>query len=312
MHVGIIGSGRLGRTIAYTLLHEWYIEELSLVDIIPGVASSTEKEMRHVAASLGRYVEISSYENASELGGADIILVTAGRPRTADMTRRDLAEVNGRIIRRIAEEVYPRNKGCRFLIVTNPVDAMATLFRRVVGGGFVLSTGTHLDSVRFRSELAERLGVPSSSVEAYVGGEHGPASVFLWSLTRIEGARLEEYGRLRGAPLDKDSVERSVKGVAREIIANLGATLYGPSAAFRDIVRAILLNTGRIMSVASPVKFGGVPTEVNVSIPQKVGRSLGPTLLHVLSEGEKAAIREAAKSIYATYSAAARSAGIED
>ncbi len=309
MHVGIVGTGRLGRAIAFALLEEWYVDEMSLADIAPGLAAAVEEELRHAASAMGRDVEFHSYEDSSEISGADILIVVAGKPRTADMSRRDLAEFNGKVMRNVAESVYPNNKGAKYVVVTNPVDAMATLFWRVTRAEYVISTGTHLDSVRFRSELAKKLGVPVSRVEAYVAGEHGPNSVFLWSMTKVDGHPVEEYASSRGLELDKSGVEAAVKEVARKVIARLGATIYGPAASFREIVRSIALNQGRVLSVASPLKIGGV--KVCVGVPQKVARSLGPTLLGMLAEEERRSIEEAAKAIHETYLAAARSAGLE-
>ncbi len=309
MHLAIVGAGRLGSVIAYTLVHEWYIDEISLVDIKPGLAKTLEEELRHVAASLGRDITFYSHERSSEVSGADIVIIVAGKPRTADMTRRDLAGVNGGIVASIAREIYPHNREARYVIVTNPVDAMATLFKQVTGARYVISTGTHLDSVRFRSEIAKILKVPVSSVEAYVGGEHGPRSVFLWSLTSINGIKFEEYIKKEGIKVSKDAIENSVREVARKIIANLGATLYGPASAFRDIIRAVALNTGHVLSIASPAKFSNIPIEVNVGIPQKVGWKLGYTFYDKLTAGEKKLIEKAARSIYEAYLVALKSMG---
>ncbi len=311
MHIAVVGVGRVGKAVAYTLLHEEYVTEMSLADVIPGMTKAFAEELRHAAASLSKDVEIHAYESASDVSGADIVIVTAGRPRTPDISRRDLVDTNAKIMRSVAEEVYPGNKSARFVIVANPVDAMATLFKRATGAEFVISTGTHLDTLRFRAELAKVLQVPVSSVEAYVAGEHGPNAVFLWSLVRVDGVPFDEFVEERGASVSKEQVEKSVKEIARRIIAVLGGTCYGPAAAFRDIVRAIALNTGRVLSIAAPLKAPSVPVEVMVSVPQRVGRTLGYTLFDYLADSEKEAIYKAARAIYETYALALRIAGLE-
>lgn len=84
----------------------------------------------------------------------------------------------------------------------------------------------------------------------------------------------------------------------------MGGTCYGPAAAFRDIVRAIALNTGRVLSVATPLKVPGIPMEVMVGVPQRVGRTLGYTLLSHLTEKEKRQVYRAGEAIYKTYNEA--------
>jgi len=306
VHIGIVGVGRVGRALAYTLIHENYITELSLVDIIPNLSMVFSEELRHALASLGREISINHYTNPSDITNADIVLITAGKPRTPDMTRRDLAHVNARIIKDIAESVFPGNKEARFIVVTNPVDAMAMLFKKLTRAEFVISSGTHLDTLRFKVELARTLGVPVRHVETYVAGEHGPNSVFLWSLTRVNGIPLHQFLHEKGISLNTSDVELKVKEIARQIISVLGGTCYGPAAAFRDIVRAIALNTCRILSIASPIKVPDIPEEVMVSVPQKIGRNLGYTLLQYLSDEEKGLIYRAGKAIYETYLSALR------
>ncbi len=310
MHIAIVGSGRLGRAIAFALLNEWYVDALSLVDIAPGVAWASAEELKHAAAAMGRDLEIRHYENCAGVEGADIVVVTAGKPRTADMTRRDLAAVNGKVIASIARSIYPNNESARFVIVTNPVDAMATLFWKITGAEFVISTGTQLDSVRFRSELAKQLKVPRSAVEAYVAGEHGPNSVFLWSMTRVCGMPVHEYLDKHGVKIDREDIERAVRSVAREVIARVGATIYGPAATFREIIRSIALNESRVMTIAAPTQLMGSNYEVCVSVPRRVGRALGPPIVSEVCRNEYEGLLRAAASVHDTFIEAARTAGL--
>jgi malate/lactate dehydrogenase len=95
-----------------------------------------------------------------------------------------------------------------------------------------------------------------------------------------------------------------MKTISKFVIDNIGGTEYGPAASFRDIVRAIVKNTREIVSVATPMKFEGIPEPVFVGTPLKLGRSFGPSLYDVLSREEKKGIWEAAKAIYETFLAA--------
>ena len=303
MHIAVVGTGNVGRTIAYTLLYEGLCDELSLVDIKPGLADALADELKHAAAGLRRDVRIYAYERDEDLHSADLIIVSAGFPRPpgVEMSRRDLFRKNAEIIKYIAEVVPPNNPGARYVIVTNPVDAMATLFRRISKASFVISTGTHLETLRFRARLAEVLNVPVSKVDGFVGGEHGEEAIILWSTVRVFGIPINEYVKTYCLSLDKDSIESYVRRISVKIINALGATRFGPAVAFRDIVKAIVNNLDTVLSIAIPLKFNDIPEEVMVSVPTKVGMDLGPTLYKYLNQEEREGIVRAAKAIYKTY-----------
>ena len=304
MHLAVIGTGRVGRPTAYTLLCEGLFDEITLVDVKPGLADAFAEELRHVAASLGLDVEIHSFDKDEDVSGTDVVIVCAGYPRPpgVKMDRRDLAKKNGEVIKHIAEVVSSRNHGAKYIIVTNPVDAMATLFQKVSNEGFVISTGTHLDTLRFRSKLARELRVPVSKISGFVGGEHGKAAVFLWSTVEVCDKKLEDFLDDKSIKLDKKEVENYVKEISRSIINSIGATEVGPASAFRDIVKAIVCDEKRILSIATPLKFRGVPESVHVSIPVIVGKEIGCSIYEKLSKEEREAIISSAEKIYETYS----------
>ncbi|KYH36325.1 MAG: malate dehydrogenase, partial [Candidatus Bathyarchaeota archaeon B23] len=298
-HIAVVGTGRVGRPTAYTLLCEGLAEELSLVDVKPGLAWAFGEELKHAATSLKLDVEINAYERDEEVSGADLVVVTAGKPRIpgVKMSRRDLVPENARTIAYIAEVMPPRNRGARWVVVSNPVDAMATLFKRVSGESYVISTGDHADTLRFRAKLAMELAVPYSRVEGYVGGEHGKAAYPLWSTVRIGGQPLEEYLASTGKTLDRGAVVEYLRGVSKRIVDTIGGTEYGPASAFRDIVRSILQDRREVYSVAVSRRMPGIPEEVNVNVPIHVGQSLGPDLWSELTDEEQGALVEAARAI---------------
>ncbi len=301
MHVAIIGCGKIGQSLALLLLNEWYVTELTLVDIVPNLARALAEDYRHGAASLNKNVEITGLEDAAGIENADLIVVTAGSPRRADQSRRDLAVKNAKIVKNIAERVFKKNEESWYLIVTNPVDAMATLFYKVTESRRVIGSGTHLDTLRFRSEIAKKIGVEVGKVEGFIAGEHGEAAVPLWSTVRIDGLKLDNF--IDGdVELFKREVEKAVKEVAAQIIRYAGATIHGPIHAFRDIIRAILLNQQRILSIATPYEIE--KGEVYISRPTLVGKTLRTVKLEEVTEEEYEKIREAAKAVYRTFSQA--------
>ena len=303
VHITQIGTGHVGRPTAYTIMCSKIADKLTLCDAKPGLAAAFAEELKHVTASIGLEVEINSCEKDEDVAGSDIILISAGEPRTpgVKMTRRDLAIQNAKIVKQISEATTANNPGAKYIVITNPVDAMAMVCKKYTKANFVISTGTNLESLRFRSVLAQTLGVPVSQVRGWVGGEHGDAAVPLWSTTKIFDLPVEEYVASKTQSLPRHEIASYVKDVSKFIVDNIGGTEYGPAASFRDITRAITNSTYEILSVATPIRFSEIPEPVFVGTPMHLGLTIGSSLYDSLSENEQEAIGEAAKAIYQTY-----------
>jgi malate dehydrogenase len=305
VHIAQIGTGRVGRPTAYTILCAELADTITVCDIKPGLAHAFAEELRHVTASLRLDVEIISCEKDEDVAGADVILVSAGEPRTSGvkMTRRDLAVQNGQIVKSVAEKTAPNNPDAKYVVITNPVDAMTMVCKRYSRADFVISTGTNLESLRFRSGLARALNVPVSTVVGYVGGEHGQGAAILWSTVNVAGLPLNEYLKSNGKTLNHDEIDSYVKSVSKLIVDNIGGTEYGPAASFRDIVRAIVRNTQEVLPVAAPMSFSGLPEPVFVSVPLRLGNTISCSTYATLSFQEKKKLTAAAETIYQTYKA---------
>jgi malate dehydrogenase len=302
VHIAVAGAGRVGGQVAFNLIFERYVTALSLVDVAPEVAQMTKEELYHAIASHGFDVRINAYESDRKIQRADLIVLAAGYPRTRDMSRRDLAAENARIVKQVVLDTVDNNPKAWYLVITNPVDAMATLASKTADGKRpVVGTGTNLETARFRTIVSRELKVPIATVEAYVGGEHGEAAVPLWSMVRIEGLPLDEYLEKTHGKLDRTACEYYVKEVSKEILQVLGGTRYGPAGAFIEIIRGIMLNTGKIMSYSRLRKFETVPEPVHVTVPARIAKSLGPDIWNLLTEQEKEAIKNSAEAIYGTY-----------
>ncbi len=199
MHIAQIGTGRVGRPTVYSILCAGLADTLTVCDTKPGLAAAFAEDLKHAAASLRVDVEINACDKDEEVHGADIILISAGEPRIpgVKMSRRDLAVQNAQTIKAISQAVSPMNTGAKYIVISNPVDAMAMICKKYTKANFVISTGTNLESLRFRSKLSETFGVPRNQVEGWVGGEHGDAAFALWSTTEICGKPVEKYATSR-------------------------------------------------------------------------------------------------------------------
>jgi malate dehydrogenase len=306
VHIAQIGTGRVGRPTAYTIMCANLADTLTVCDIKPGLAAAFAEELKHVTASIKMDVDINYCEKDEEVNNADLILISAGEPRTpgVKMSRRDLAVKNAKIVKYISETTAPRNPSAKYIVISNPVDVMAMVCKKYSKADFVISTGTNLESLRFRSKLAKTLNVSNSKVEGWVGGEHGDAAIPLWSTTKINNQSIEIYTSSRSQAFNKNEVDNYVKTVSKLIIDSIGGTEYGPAASFRDITRAIVENTGEILSVATQNKFEEIPEPIFVGTPIHLGQKLGFSYYEKLSTKEQEALSEAAKAIYQTYQVA--------
>jgi malate dehydrogenase len=303
LHIAQIGTGRVGRPTAYTIMCSQLADTITVCDTKPGLAKAFAEELRHVTASLKLDVEIIACDRDEDVAGADIILVSAGKPRTpgVKMSRRDLAIQNGKNIKNISETTAPNNPGAKYVVITNPVDAMAMVCKKYSNANFVIGTGTNLETLRFKSKLAKTLNIPVSTIKGWVGGEHGTDAIILWSTIKINGQPLHEYLESTGKSLIKEEIDSYVKTVSKLIIDNIGGTEYGPAASFRDIVRAIANNTNELLPIAAPTKLSTLPEPIFVSVPRRLGTSIGASIYDNLLTKEKIGITQAAEAIYQTY-----------
>ena len=311
VHIAVVGNGRIGRPTAYTLFCECLADEISLVDVAPGKAWAFGEELHHVAASLKYDIKINTYEVDEGPQDADLVLVCPGKPRIpgVQMDRRDLVAANAEIINHIAEVMPPRNPDAKWVIITNPVDAMATLFKKVSGAHFVIGTGDHPDTLRFRTKLARDLQVPISGIDGFVGGEHGSAAYPLWSTVKVHGEPLDDYLLKSGKTLDREAAVVYVRGISKKVVDIIGGTEVGPASGFRDIARSLIQDRGETYSLSQSLKLLGLPEAVNVNVPTKVGAEIGPNIWDQLPAEEQDNITIAAKAIYENYQTGLKAVG---
>jgi L-lactate dehydrogenase len=265
--VAIIGTGWVGASVAISTLHSGVADEILLHDARADVAEGEAMDLAHG----GPFYPAASVRTASveEMADADAVVVAAGRGGSAGETRLQLLKDNAAVVRDLGR----RLAGARGVVVmvTNPVDVLTRVMTEVSGlpPARVLGTGTTLDTARLRHLLGEAANVDTRSVHAHVVGEHGDSSVVLWSSARVGGVRLRDWpdwDRAREEPL-----ARQVRRAAYEIIRRKGATNHAIGLATADLLRALLRDERRALTV-SRVQDGACGLrEVALSLPAIVG-----------------------------------------
>ena len=304
MKLGIVGVGNVGSAIALAAVTRGSAREIMLVDRSVKVAEAVATDLRY-GTPLGPRIDIA-HGDYEALEGSGVVLITSGiNEKTGGATDRNdpegrlrLLQKNAAIYREIVPRIVRAAPQAVLVAVSDPPDPLADVARKASGHERVLSTGTFLDSLRFRMHLGAYFGVDPIDVEAQVIGDHGTSQVFLWSSARIAGvpvtrllqARSEELGDLRA------KIEKEVRYANITIIEGHDASQYGIGIVSARIAEMILRDE------QSAIPIGSYQREVGVtlSLPSIVGRSgVTQVLQPELSAEEQAGLKKSAENLRA-------------
>ena len=291
--ISILGSGRVGSSIAYTLTVGGVCSEIVLVDIAKQLAEGEAMDIIQ-GTPFSNSVNIYSGDY-KDVAGSDIVIVTLGRARKPGQTRIELAQSNVDIIKSVMPQVAEYALNAIYVLVSNPVDILtyATLKVTNLSPNQVIGSGTLLDSSRLRSIVAEKLGISSRNVHGYVLGEHGDSSVVPWSLVSIAGMTIDAYEKAAGFEdefIQEDSLaamEKDMRESGAKVIQNKGATNYAIAMSVRYLCDNILRGGNTVMAVSSLMTGQYGMEDVCLSIPSIINSSgLVKTLEPQLKEEE--------------------------
>ena len=277
--VGVVGVGAVGQACAFALVLRGSCREIVLVDRTAARATAVATDMRY-GAPLSPTVEITGGGDWGELAGAGVVLICSGvNEKGGGATDRDdprgrlkLLDTNASVYRDVVPRIVAAAPDAVLVAVTDPPDPLADLTRTLAGHDRVLSTGTTIDTLRFRVHIAAQLGVHPSAIEGLVVGEHGTSEVMLWSSVRVAGTSLADALSLRdpGGSVDdlREQVEREVRFANIAIIEGNDASQFGIGVACSRIAEAVLGDERIVMPVAAYRERYGV----TIGLPTVVGR----------------------------------------
>ena len=300
MKVGIVGVGAVGAATALSLVTRARVRELVLVNRDRARARGVATDIRYGAPLCGRMtIEDGDY---ADLGGASVVIVAAGiNEKAGGATDRDdpagrlrLLGANVAVYEDIVPRIVAGAPDAVILVATDPPDPLADVARRFATHGRVVSTGTLLDSLRFRVHLAHKLGVAAEALDACVVGEHGTSSVFVWSSANVGGRSVENLANDRGMAFDsfRREIEKSVRYANISIIEGIGASQYGIGIVAARIAEAIAWDERAVLAVGSHIAEYGV----TLSLPSVVGRGgVSEVIRPDLSDEETRALEQSAE-----------------
>jgi malate dehydrogenase len=299
--ITVVGAGHVGATAAQRIAEHELASEVVLVDILEGIPQGKALDQWESAPVEGFDTMVSGSQSYEPTAGSGIYVVTAGLARKPGMSRDDLLAKNTAIVRSISEEIARWSPDSIILMVTNPLDIMAYVAKRV--SGFprerVVGMAGVLDTARFRSFIAMELEVSVEDIQALVLGGHGDSMVPIVSTVTVGGIPLTQL--LDGERIEA-IVQRTRKG-GGEIVKYLGtgSAYYAPSAAAVQMCEAIVRDKKRILPCAAWLEGEYGLTDLFLGVPCKLGREGMEGILEVeLTGSEREALNVSAEAVRAT------------
>ncbi len=298
--VTVVGAGKYGSLTAMRIAQMDLVDEVVMTDIVEGLPQGLALDMNE-SRPIEKYrtlvVGTNDYADTAE---SDVVVITAGLPRTPGMSRMDLLEVNAKIVKGVTEQIVEHSPEAIMIVVTNPLDHMTTLTAEVSGFPHrrVMGQAGMLDTARFVHFVSEVTGVDVLDIQALTLGSHGPTMVPVPSLVKVGGKPLADV-------LSQDQidaiVDRTRKG-GSEIVALLktGSAYFAPSAAAAQMVKAVINDTGEVMPVCAWTTGEYGVSDVYLGVPAKLGAKGVEEIVELpLTESEMEAVKEASVAVKA-------------
>jgi malate dehydrogenase len=302
--VTVVGAGFYGSTTALRLAEYNIFDEVVLTDILEGKPEGLALDMNQSRSIEGFETKIIGATTTPEGAGyektanSDVVVITAGLPRKPGMSRMDLIGVNAGIVRGVAENIAKHSPNAVIIVVSNPLDEMTALAQLATNfpKNRVMGQAGMLDTARFTNFVAEKIGVPVSSVKTLTLGSHGDTMVPVPSRCTVNGVALSE--KLSQAEID-ELVDRTRNGGA-EVVALLktGSAYYAPSAAAARMAKAVIENSGAVMPVCAWVDGEYGIQGVYLGVEAQIGKGGVTKVVETkLTESELTELKAASEAV---------------
>ena len=295
--ISIIGAGFVGATAA----HWCAVKELGdvvLFDVVEGMPQGKALDLLEAGPVEGYDLNIVGTNNYDDTANSDIVVVTAGLPRKPGMTREDLVATNGKIIREVMENVVAQSPNAIVILVTNPLDTMVYLAKKVSGlpRERIIGQAGILDSARMRAFIAMECNVSVENTHAFVLGGHGDEMVPLPRYSTVSGIPITEL-----LPQDRiDAIVQRTRKGGGEIVSLLkkGSAFFAPSASTMQMVEAILKDRKQILPCCVHLEGEYGLNDICFGVPVKLGSAGVEEIIEIkLEDDEQAAMERSADLI---------------
>jgi malate dehydrogenase len=294
--VTVVGAGNVGATCALELARR-DVYEVVVVDILENIPQGKALDINQMGAVLGFEPNVVGTNGYDETAGSDVVVITAGKPRSPGMSRDDLVTTNEKIVGSVTQQVVDESPDSIIVVVSNPLDAMCHVAKAV--SGFpkerVLGQAGILDTARFRTFIAQETGSSVKDVQALVLGGHGDQMVAVVSATTVGGIPLRKL--VTGDRIEA-MVERTATG-GGEVVQLLGTSAwYAPGAAAAQMVDSILLDEKRILPCTAYLEGEYGIDGLYMGVPVKLGRDGAEEVIELdLTDEEREALHASAEAV---------------
>ena len=299
--ITIIGAGKVGSTIAYTLSVMNLAKDIVMIDINHELALGEALDIRQgTPFSSNCSVYAGDYPDAAN---SNIVVITSGVARKPGQSRLELAQTNVNIMKSIMPQITKYAPDAMYIIVSNPVDVLTYQWCKRSGlpENHIIGSGTILDTARLKARLSEYYNISQSNVHAYVFGEHGDSSFVPWSLANISNIPVTEFrnkveGDMSMAPeLNTADVEQYIRKSGGRVIARKGATFYAVAVSVCHICKCLLDGMDTTLTVSTMMHGEYGIDDVCLSVLNTVGwEGVHSKLLAPLTEEETGLLRHSA------------------
>jgi len=294
--ITVVGAGNVGATCAQELARRDYADVV-LVDIKENLPQGKALDINQAAPVLGYEPSVVGSNGYEETAGSDVVVITAGLPRSPGMSRDDLVTTNERIVKSVTESAIAHSPDAILVVVSNPLDAMCHVAKTASGWPKerVFGMAGILDTARFSASIAWETGASAKDVTAMVLGGHGDQMVPIVSATTVGGIPLDQL-----VPRERIDamVERTRKG-GGEIVTLLGTSAwYAPGAAAAQMVDSIVLDQKRVLPCTALLEGEYGIQGLYMGVPVKLGADGVEEIIALeLTDDEQAALDASAAAV---------------
>ncbi|MGH9355730.1 MAG: malate dehydrogenase [Terriglobia bacterium] len=295
--VTVIGSGNVGATVAQRLVDK-QLADVVLIDILQGVPQGKSLDMLEAGPIESYDVHVMGTNDYGDTAGSNVIVMTAGLARKPGMSRDDLLKANYEVVKSAVGEAAKHSPEAFVIMVTNPLDAMAQTALRATGfpRNRVIGMAGVLDTARYRTFIAEAVGVSVQNVQGFVLGGHGDTMVAVPRYTTIAGIPVTEL-----LPADKlNAIIARTRNGGAEIggLLKTASAYYAPSAAAVEMIEAIFNDRKKILPCAAYLEGEYGIHGLFVGVPVKLGAHGIEQIIEIkLTPEEQAALRKSADAV---------------
>jgi malate dehydrogenase len=284
--IALIGGGQIGGVLAQ-LIASKRLGDVVMYDIIEDMPQGKTLDIGEASRIDGFDANIKGTNDYKDIENSDLIIITAGLPRKPGMSRDDLLTTNAKIMKTVAENVKKYAPGAIAIIISNPLDAMVTLFKKITGYDHhrVLGQAGVLDSSRFSTFISWELDVSVKDINTMVLGGHGDSMVPITRYANVNGIPVMEllekkYNDKAKAKEVMDNIVQRTRMAGGEVVKLLktGSAFYSPATAAVTMAEAILRDEKRVLPVCAYLngEFGvdgyyvGVPAVLGANGVERV------------------------------------------